>query len=411
MFKMRSGKLPVAGSTYKGLTLESKFVRLLAAFHSDGAVKKDKVVFHFKRPRKIQRIQMVLNENQIQYSRYDNTDGTVIFEFNHKWLLAVGKNTTWDMLQLSSESMKEYLKETLLWDGSVQKETNHSRSEITTVDLTRAEVLNTMARMSGYGSQLTPNARISGFGSSMHSVSLNQRTMANRDTLSAHKFEVSNVPVYCVTVPSSFFYVRRNNKIMVTGNTNYGMQPALMASILLQSSVKSWVQNYNEGIEGEIDFKMTAPYIMARYQTLYSDYYGIQKRNDWLRTQLSNHGYLDCANGHRRKFMSIRNRKAIDDATVRTAASHEPQANTTFATNAALCNLYYDLSNRTPKGNLRVEPLLMTHDALAGQNHRSQHDYVEDKIQQWFNVPLIIHGIPVTIPVEGGFGNNWKETK
>jgi hypothetical protein len=193
--------------------------------------------------------------------------------------------------------------------------------------------------------------------------------------------------------------------------TNYGMQPALMSSILLQSSVKSWVQNFNDGIEGEIDFKMTHPMVMARYQKLYSEYYGIEKRNEWLRTQLSNHGYLDCANGHRRKFMSIRSRKNIDDATVRIAASHEPQANTTYATNAALCNMYYDLTNRTAKGNLRCEPLLMIHDALAGQCHTSQRDWAEEKMSEWFNVPLLIHGIPVTIPVEGGFGRNWKDTE
>jgi hypothetical protein len=192
--------------------------------------------------------------------------------------------------------------------------------------------------------------------------------------------------------------------------TNYGMQPPLMASLQLQTAVKSWVANFNDGIVEEIDFKQVHPHVMARYQNLYSEYYGIEKRNDWLRTQLSNCGYLDCANGHRRKFMSIRNRKNIDDATVRIAASHEPQANTTYATNVALCNMYFDRTNRTPKGNLRVEPLLMSHDALAGQNHKSQHTYIAEKIQEWFNVPLIIHGIPVTIPVEGGFGKNWKNT-
>jgi uracil-DNA glycosylase len=193
--------------------------------------------------------------------------------------------------------------------------------------------------------------------------------------------------------------------------TNYGMQPPLMASLLLQTSVKSWVLNFNDGIVDDIDFKMTHPRIMERFQNLYSNYYGLEKRNEWLRTQLSNHGYLDCANGHRRKFCSIRNRRTIEDSIVRVAASHEPQANTTYATNSALCNMYYDLTNRTARGNLRCEPLLMIHDALAGQCHASQKSWAEEKMNDWFNVPLIIHGIPVTIPVEGGFGPNWKATE
>jgi len=192
--------------------------------------------------------------------------------------------------------------------------------------------------------------------------------------------------------------------------TNYGMMPPLMASILLKSSVKSWIENFNDGIIEDIDFKQTHPSVMKRFQDLYSTYYGLDKRNDWLRTQLSNFGYIDCANGHRRKFTAIRSRRNIDDATVRAAASHEPQANTTYATNAALCKMFYDLTNRTPKGNLRCEPLLMIHDALAGQCHESQRSYAEESMAEWFNIPLTIHGIELTIPVEGGFGANWKDT-
>lgn len=192
--------------------------------------------------------------------------------------------------------------------------------------------------------------------------------------------------------------------------TNYGMQPPLMASLLLQNSVKSWVANFNDGIVDEIDFKQVSPYVMGRYQNAYATYYGLDKRNEWLRTQLANHGYLDSANGHRRKFLNIRSRKHIEDSIIRVAASHEPQAVTTFATNSALCNMYYDLGNRTPKGNLRCDPLLMIHDALAGQCHKSQRDYAEENMQRWFNIPIVVHGIEITIPVEGGFGPNWKQT-
>ncbi len=192
--------------------------------------------------------------------------------------------------------------------------------------------------------------------------------------------------------------------------SNYGMQPPLMASLLLQSSVKSWVQNFNDGLEEEIDFKQTQPAVMDRLQKLYMDYYGLEKRNDWLRKQLANHGFLDSANGHRRKFTNIRNRSKIEDSLVRIAAAHEPQANTTFATNAALCNMFYDLTNRTPKGNMRCEPLLMVHDSLAGQCHTSQREWAEQQMAEWFHIPLQIHGIDVVIPVEGGFGSNWKST-
>lgn len=193
--------------------------------------------------------------------------------------------------------------------------------------------------------------------------------------------------------------------------TNYGMQPPLMASLLLQRSVAAWVDNFNAGIVDDIDFKKMSPYTMERYQKLYTEYYGLETRNKWIKEQLTNFGYLDAASGQRRKFTGIRNRRMVEDSIIRTAAAHEPQANTTFATNASLLNMYYDLSNRTPKGNLRCEPLLMIHDALAGQAHESQVDWAKQKMDEWFNVPLRIHGIDLVIPVDGGWGRNWKDTK
>ncbi len=193
--------------------------------------------------------------------------------------------------------------------------------------------------------------------------------------------------------------------------TNYGMQPPLMAAIQLERSVAGWIDNFNSGVVDPIDFKSIHPYVMESLQNLYINYYGINLRNDYIRKQLTNFGYIDSACGTRRKFLSIRNRKNIDEGTVRTAAAHEPQANTTYCTNAALANMYYDESNRTPRGFMRCEPTLMVHDSLAGQAHHTQVPYATEKMAEWFNTPLLIHGIPITIPVEGGWGTSWKDTE
>jgi hypothetical protein len=194
--------------------------------------------------------------------------------------------------------------------------------------------------------------------------------------------------------------------------TNYGMQPKLMAALQLERAIQGWCDNALKGEIGSTDFKVFHFHTMERLQNLYIDYYGLELRNDYLRRQLCNHGYIDAASGQRRYFLDIRSRKNIDDATIRVAASHEPQANTTFSTNAALSNLYYDRENRTPRGNLRCESTLMIHDALAGQAHRSQQQWALEKFEkQWFDIPLVIHGLDINIPVEGGWGPNWKETE
>lgn len=194
--------------------------------------------------------------------------------------------------------------------------------------------------------------------------------------------------------------------------TNYGMQPKLMASLQLERSIQGWVDNCINGNIEEPDFKVFHHNTIERLQNLYINYYGLELRNEYLRRQLCNHGYLDAASGQRRYFLDIRNRRSIDDSVIRVAASHEPQANTTYSTNRALSNLYYDQDNRTPRGNLRAEPTLMIHDALAGQAHKSQIDWAKEKFEsQWFDIPLIIHGLDINIPVEGGWGPNWKYTE
>ena len=194
--------------------------------------------------------------------------------------------------------------------------------------------------------------------------------------------------------------------------TNYGMQARLMAALQLERSIQGWVDNCINGNVEEPDFKVFGINVISRLQELYFNYYGLELRNEYLRRQLTNHGYIDSASGQRRYFLDIRNRRNIDDSIIRVAASHEPQANTTFSTNGALSNLYYDRSNRTPRGNLRAEPTLMIHDALAGQAHKSQQQWAKEKFEnEWFNIPLVIHGLDINIPVEGGWGPNWKYTE
>ena len=193
--------------------------------------------------------------------------------------------------------------------------------------------------------------------------------------------------------------------------TNYGMQPQLMTEILLTRAMTGWVDAWNSGqTEEALEINPVHANTMGRYQRLYSEYYGLEARNEWLVKQITNYGYIDSASGSRRQFMSLRSRKKIDAATVRAAASHEPQANTTYATNTALRNMYFDPDNRNSRGGLICEPTLMVHDALGGQALRSDIPWATEKMGQWFDVPLEIHGIPITIPVEGGWGNNWKET-
>ncbi len=182
----------------------------------------------------------------------------------------------------------------------------------------------------------------------------------------------------------------------VQHGSNYDMQPPKLSETIFGDS------------DGVIDL---SPRDAGLYQYFYKLRYKTDKRNDWIRAQLSQYGYLTAACGIRRQFYGIRNRRDVDDASVREASAFEPQANTTWATNMALYNLHMDPENRTSRNTFFIEPLLHVHDALAGQFRRSHLDWARQKLKTWFNNPLKIHGIDVTIPADGGFGPNWKDCK
>ena len=111
---------------------------------------------------------------------------------------------------------------------------------------------------------------------------------------------------------------------------------------------------------------------------------------------------IHSASGFSRQFYN-----RPDANTVREALAHEPQANTTYACNLALRNMYYDTENRREDGSLIIEPLLVVHDAVCFQFPTEIAKESCLKIHQYFNNPLTIANQQITIPGEGKYGTSW----
>lgn len=173
--------------------------------------------------------------------------------------------------------------------------------------------------------------------------------------------------------------------------------------------------NYDSGVETtcETIFKDTdgevvlSRYEGERYQRLYKKRYNPEPRKQYILRQLREHGCLQAACGIRRRFYGIRG-GVIDGETARTALSFEPQANTTWATNMALLRCWEDPDNRNADGSLRVQPRLQVHDAMAGVFAKDDLDFFAAKIRVWFDNPMTLHGIDLTIPTDAEYGRNWK---
>lgn len=182
----------------------------------------------------------------------------------------------------------------------------------------------------------------------------------------------------------------------VQHGSNYGMEPEKLSATIFKDS------------DGTIDLSIKDA---SLYQYLYKLRYNPQAREEWVRRELRDKGYLQAASGTRRQFFGLRSRSAPDDATVREALAFEPQANTTYVCNRALHNLWYDPENRSPADTLFIDPLLLIHDAIAGQLPRAAGDWCIAKLRSYFAVDIKIHGLDIRIPFEGGYGANWKDCK
>lgn len=203
--------------------------------------------------------------------------------------------------------------------------------------------------------------------------------------------------------------------------TNYGMGAKLLSETIFVQS------------EGTVNISIQDA---ERIQQLYlMRYYGVRMYHNWCDQQLRDHGKCTAASGHTRIF----NGRRKEHSTQTAFYSHEPQANTTYATNRAALNLWTDPQNRwgywsqttpivegtsTPHedvlqemsrtrhpDSLVIEPLHQVHDALCGQFPKAVVAWAAPRIKLYFENPLVIAGQNIVIPYEGGYGTSWGDTK
>jgi uracil-DNA glycosylase len=165
--------------------------------------------------------------------------------------------------------------------------------------------------------------------------------------------------------------------------------------------------------EGKVDMKESQ---MEESKNWLFRRYRVSLWWNWMGDHLRKQKYpptLVAASGHVRKFFG-RERDRLGEA-----LAHEPQANTTYATNSAAWRLWNDPENRiqgihggqpnggSPRILLRVRPMHQVHDELLLQWKIEDTTWAITKIQQWFNNPLTIADQQITIPFEGNYGTNW----
>lgn len=179
--------------------------------------------------------------------------------------------------------------------------------------------------------------------------------------------------------------------------TNYGLGRRAMVNLILKDSYKylgrSIAVKENE---------------CALLQQLYLYRYpGVKRWQEWVKKNLHETQTLPSASGHVRTFFGNPNFGNV----INEALSHEPQHNTTYATNLALLRLWEDPENRGLDGSFIIEPLHQVHDAMIGQFPIERTEWAKSKLYEYFNNPITIGSVTLTIPFDGEYGPSWGNLK
>lgn len=247
-------KTPSTGVLDGTIELCKELIQLLVAIQADSTLYGNHVTFHLVRPRKITRLLGILGNLRIQYSYADcrchDTGVRISFNMKHLGLQDyLNPDKTFcleSILQLTAECKQHFLEELPYWDGTRGGRSGKQTSYLSTIKQ-NVDLVQTVAHVTGRRSLVSDHGP-GGYGTKpVYCASL-----ANRKLVSLSQVQKStesfNGAVYCVSVPSGFFLVRHEGKIVVTGNSNF-KQGAIGAKekILLETGI-----DYPVGLVGKV---------------------------------------------------------------------------------------------------------------------------------------------------------------
>lgn len=298
------------------------WLRRLAAIQADADIATGSVRFHLAKRRKIERVNMLFGQLSWKKDKDKNAFSASVPTSTFRCSAEL-KNPGWWMLQWTPAEMATWLDETQHWDCH----RNGSLNTFYSVKPLTVAVYQTIAALVGRGT-VHQGSWQSGFGSTCYRVSQNRRQYADMASMDIKVEAVVDEPVYCLTVPTTFFMVRRNNKISVTGNTSYGGTARTIAKVT----------------------KLEEMIIEAFQAKLRLNFPGIFEWQRWVAWKIQTTGKLTTAFGDTRVFFG----RTREDSVIREAIAFEPQST---------------VGRHTANGLERLHTMNHKHIQLLGNGH------------------------------------------
>lgn len=223
-----------------GLPLNEQIIRLLVCVYADGTWNGDQIVVNVKKDRKKERIEKLLKEANIGYSRRDiyNTQYS-IFSFyaptqQKEWF--VDKQFTPKWLNCSDEQAKIIIDECVYWDGSIEE--GNRLGAYYSSKKQEIDILQFLLARIGYRGTISDNtSTVSKVPS--YRLRWTERNVHNLEFAEISNYQTIDGKSYCFSVPSTLLVLRRNNKIFITGNcANFMVGLSRMISLACRGGVK-----------------------------------------------------------------------------------------------------------------------------------------------------------------------------
>ena len=223
-----------------GLPLSNELIRLLVAIYADGTWDGHKIVVSLKKERKKERLEKLLEEANIGYSRRDirNTEYTKYCLYpspkEKQWF--VDKQFTNKWLECTDEQAKVVIDECVYWDGSIPA--GNRLGEYYSSKKEEIDILQFLLARLGYRGTISDNTSSVSIKPS-YRLRWTKRNVHNLKYATIEKYPTRDGKSYCFNVPSGLLVLRRNNKIFVTGNcANFMTGLSRMISMSARAGVK-----------------------------------------------------------------------------------------------------------------------------------------------------------------------------
>lgn len=240
----------VVSGVLKGTSELSAMERLAIAFQADGSLpnrhaeyKSGQIRFVLKKQRKIDRLDSILTELQVEFSKSDvDNRGYVNY-----WIKTnehfFDKEFNWVKLSNGDTWAKAFINELQFWDGTLKKNcivySNSNEAAVKKVV--------ELCAVSGHKAQYSTYMDSRGDRLLQHTVVIQEKQRIHGSSVKREFIDYDST-VHCVSVPTKMIVTRRNGRIIVCGNTEHSIMCVGSTSETEVETFRRLIKQFNKGI-------------------------------------------------------------------------------------------------------------------------------------------------------------------